>query len=270
MARRKRSSSENAVSLFPFLSILACVIGTLTLMITALALGQMDNPALASLDQLDIAQRHIAADTKAIEKLQQQLADAREGAGQSEQELAAKRAELEKLRMEQAELIAERTKRLAEPLPAPKQVDEESLQKQVDELKQQIATQAENKQKLEAQLRERTSPPEEAVVSVRPTGSGSNLKPTFVECATDSVVLYEGDKPRRVRRGQLANDEEFVELLKRIAKTDDQTVVFLVRDDAIATYDLAKRVATTHYAPNGKIPVIGQGRIDLSLFQQGR
>ena len=269
MARRRRSSTENSVSLFPFLSILACVIGTLTLMITALALGQMDNPALASLDQLDSAQRRSKADAQAIEELERQLAEAREDSGLSEQELAAKRAELEQLRTEQAELMAERTKRLAEPLPPPVKVDEETLQEQVDELKEQLANQSETQQKLQDELAKRTDPPDEAVVSVRPTGSGSNLQPTFVECTTDSIVMHEGETPHRVRRGKLGADAKFVALLKRVAEADDQTVVFLVRDDAISTYTLAKRVAASHYARNGKIPVIGQGRIDLSLFEEG-
>ena len=269
MARRKRSSTENSVSLFPFLSILACVIGTLTLMITALALGQMDNPAMASLDRLDSAQRQAAADEKAVEELQTQLADARSSAGESQQELDALRKVLQRLRMVQAEITAERTKRLAEPLPAPPQVDEAALQKQVDELKEQIAAQQETEKKLTSQLAQRKQPPDEAVVSVRPTGSGSNLKPTFVECTVDSIVIHEGDKPQRVRRGQLAGHAKFTELLKRIAKTDDETIVFLVRDDAVSTYALAKRVATTHYARHGKIPLIGQGRIDLSLFEKG-
>ena len=39
---RRADSEESAVSLFPFLSILACVIGSLTLMITALALTGMN------------------------------------------------------------------------------------------------------------------------------------------------------------------------------------------------------------------------------------
>ena len=41
MSRRGRQSSGSQVSLFPFLSILACLIGTLTLMITGLALTGM-------------------------------------------------------------------------------------------------------------------------------------------------------------------------------------------------------------------------------------
>ena len=40
MGRRKKRG-DPSVTLFPFLSVLACVIGVLTLMITALAIGQM-------------------------------------------------------------------------------------------------------------------------------------------------------------------------------------------------------------------------------------
>ena len=59
MARRRRKKGVS-VSLFPFLSILACVIGTLTLMITALALGQMDTDEMASELRLDYLKRQIA------------------------------------------------------------------------------------------------------------------------------------------------------------------------------------------------------------------
>ena len=37
----RRTKRDFASSLFPFLSVLACVIGTLTLLIAALALGQV-------------------------------------------------------------------------------------------------------------------------------------------------------------------------------------------------------------------------------------
>ena len=41
MARIQTASAANAVSLFPFLSILACVIGALTLIISSLSLSQV-------------------------------------------------------------------------------------------------------------------------------------------------------------------------------------------------------------------------------------
>ena len=45
---RRQESGDNEVSLFPFLSILACIIGVLTLMISTLALSQMDTEAVVA------------------------------------------------------------------------------------------------------------------------------------------------------------------------------------------------------------------------------
>ncbi len=267
MARRNKSAAENTVSLFPFLSILACVIGTLTLMITALALGQMDDPVLASLDQLDTATRKAAADRLAIIDLQTQLEKARQGASQSQQDVVKKREELAALRKEVADIRTQQKQVAANPLPVSPEAEAAALQKQVDDLKKQIVEQEKSEKHLKAQVAQRKKPPEEAVVRVRPTGSGSNFQPTFVECTTGSVLIYNGKKPHRVPRGQVGTDAKYLELLKRVAAAENETVIFLVRDDAITTYTLASRVAKAHYARNGKIPVIGHGRIDLTLFE---
>ena len=49
----RRAKTKVTVSLFPFMSILACVIGTLTLMLTAMALGQMDNDVVLSAERYE-------------------------------------------------------------------------------------------------------------------------------------------------------------------------------------------------------------------------
>ncbi len=66
----------------------------------------------------------------------------------------------------------------------------------------------------------------------------------------------------------MAADEAFVALLDRIARQPKGIVIFLVREDALDTYFAAHDIARTHYARAGKLPVIGQGRIDLSVFNQ--
>ena len=71
MARRR--GGDDDVSLFPFLSIIACVIGVLTLLISALALAQMDNEAVASLEQWEKTQRELASIRDEIERLKTQL-----------------------------------------------------------------------------------------------------------------------------------------------------------------------------------------------------
>ena len=50
MARRQ--AREQSSSLFPFLSVLACVIGTLTLLIASLAIGQVAESLLDSRDDV--------------------------------------------------------------------------------------------------------------------------------------------------------------------------------------------------------------------------
>ena len=47
---RRRDREDTDVSLFPFLSILACIIGVLTLLISTLALSQMDSDVVVQAD----------------------------------------------------------------------------------------------------------------------------------------------------------------------------------------------------------------------------
>ena len=103
---------------------------------------------------------------------------------------------------------------------------------------------------------------------IQPGGSGVDLKPTFVECAASGIVVYEGETPRRVLRADLGSDEGFLALLDRVAADSKATVIFLVHDDALSTYYAARSLARSHFARNGKLPVIGHGKIDLSMFDK--
>jgi hypothetical protein len=268
MARRKKSSSQ-AVSLFPFLSILACVIGVLTLMITALALGQMDTEAVADLEVLEQAPKLIDEENKKAEqtqretdKLQEQLKNSRGSAGERQREILIKKAELQKL-LDQLE----KAKKDEPNLPPIQLVDKAQLDQRLVKIQEEFNEVDKNLKKLESQLSERKKPPEEAVVQVRPSGSGVDLEPTFVECAKTSIVVYDGPKQKRIRSADIETDEEFGVLLDEIAKKEKASVIFLVRDDALGTYYRARNAARAHYARNGKLPVLGQGKIDLSIFK---
>ena len=50
---RRRQARKHEVSLFPFLDILACVIGNLILIITAVVLDQMDTKPIAEAAKID-------------------------------------------------------------------------------------------------------------------------------------------------------------------------------------------------------------------------
>lgn len=252
----RRVEEEDAVSLFPFLSVLACVIGTLTLMIMALALGQMDTEEVSNAADHEKAKRELAeaqADIKElIAKVGSLDVSLREltAAREEKDELTVRLMQLTENMPEEPEQI-DLTKRLA---------DLEKLELELAELEKQLVP-------LEEELAKRTAPPKEAVVMIRPGGTGVDIDPTFVECRADSIVIYENKKPNRIPKSQIATDEVYQKLLAAVAGNKKRSVIFLIRDDAIGTYTAARNVARAKYARNGKLPVIGHGKLDLSMFE---
>ena len=269
MARRKHGK-KLTVSLFPFLSILACVIGTLTLLITAMALGQMDNDTVASAEEHQRVKDTIERERILIERIKEGITKAEGGADDALKKLADARVKLEELRLKKEALLAandEQDDEKKPPIEIPN-VDEEKHKQRMAEIQAEIAKQEALIEELAAELKKRGGPVREAEVIIQPTGSGVDLEPTFVECTAAGIVIIEADPPQRVRQADLAASEAFRSLLDGVANRPKATVIFLVRDDGLPTYFAASGVARSRYARNGKLPVIGQGKIDLSMFKK--
>lgn len=264
MARRQKN--KVAVSLFPFLSILACVIGTLTLLITALALGQMDNDTVASAEKYQKVKDQASKDIELIKRLKAEIARIEAKANDVQKKLAEARLKLEQLMLAK-EKLSQLKKEEPQEIDIPA-FDPFKAKKRIEELENELQELAKTKAELLAELKKRKQPPEEAEVVIQPSGSGVDLLPTFVECTASGIAIYDGQEPQRVRRADLATDETFLKLLARIAATPKATVIFLVRDDGLGTYYQARDVANLHDASNGKLPVIGHGKLDLSLFKK--
>ncbi len=258
MARRKKEEGET-VSLFPFLSILACVIGVLTLMITAMALSGMDSPEGARAERADVYEQsseQLVRDRAALETLKQvtRISDDIFKASQELDRLEQQKKKSEDDEKLKIELLA-KLARLREANDALK--NDPDATARAAELKT-----------LQAELKRRRTPPEEAQVLVQPGGSGTNIVPTFVECTKTGAVLHAGGEPQLIARGALSTNENFLALLDRVSKTDNGTVVFLLRDDAVSTYFTARDVARIRQCRNGKLPLLGHGRVDLSQFNE--
>ena len=265
MARRRKT--QVSISLFPFLSILACVIGVLTLMITAMALGQMDNASFASMFEFEQIRTKIEKAKELIQKLQAEIARQTGHADATQQELADARVELDQLLRKKEELLKTQDEPVEADVEIP-QVDAAAHEQRLAQMREELTGQEKRKEELLAELKKRDKPPEEAQVIIQPSGSSTDLVPTFVECTASDVVIYEGKGPSRVRRADLAQDEKFLALVKRVAGQPDATIIFLVRDDGLGTYYAARDLALANFARNGKLPVIGHGKIDLSLFEK--
>lgn len=265
MSRRRRDDAQ--VSLFPFLSVLACIMGALTLMIGASALGQMDlaaEPASAKpTDNSAPLKRElelIASEMRVLEARKQvadQIHVQLNLAVNELSKLQAQWAEQKKQVQTNAELKAQLERQLAE------------LKTRITQLESNLKQRTAKIQELEGELARRTAPPPEATVQVRPSGSGRDLDPTFIECRADGIVLYNHADPRDVPVAELRTNAGFLEMLQGLSQDPKATVIFLVRSDGISTYFVARDVARSKNCRNGKLPIVGQGEIDLSLVNKG-
>ncbi len=258
MVKRRKKESE-AVSLFPFLSILACIIGVLTLLIVGLSLSQMDDSVIENARQY----QEVRAQEKTTKEQIDALNDLVDQARIVRKQLEYARTDLERLEKYKNELLGK------DDLLASLAVEASRLRDRIAELEPELKKLLEEIKKLREELKKRKVS-KEAEVKILPGGSGSDLNPNFVECTANGIVIYDGPQPKRVRRADLRSDKTFLALLDRIAKQQKTTVTFLVRTDGVGTYQIARSVARSRFAHNGKLAVIGQGKIDLSLFTKKR
>ena len=272
MARR-RPAEDDDVSLFPFLSIICAIIGVLTLMIAAVTLGQMNQDDVKEVVENAIAMAQIqkelaAADDVVAEmtiQLEKEQAQLLNRAGSRQNELVKSRAELEALLKQLADVRkkADEQKKIKIVIPEVPQGQRETvedMQAQLTSIKDRLAV-------LQRNLDEKKKPPDEAQVSILPGGSGLSFTPNFVECTSGAIVLHTEDPPLTIRTAEIAANATFVALLEKVANNKNQTIIFLLRSDSLATYRLVKKLCDDNDVRNGKLPAVGNGRIDLRHFR---
>jgi len=273
MARR-RHVEEDDISLFPFLSIIAAVIGVLTLMIAAVTLGQMNQDdvkeAVENAIAMEQVQKEIAETEEAIAEMKLQLdkenAKLLKSANARQNQLVKSRAELETLLKQLAEVqkdVAEKkTIKIVIPeIPKGQRETVADLQNQLKTIKERLAL-------LKIDLAKKEKPPEEAQVSILPGGTGFSFQPNFVECTANAVVLHTEDEPITIRTAEVVANEKFVALLEKVANSDNQTIIFLLRSDSVNTYRVVKKLCNDNEVRNGKLPAPGNGRLDFSQFRK--
>ena len=263
MARRPRDNDDD-ISLFPFLSIIASVIGVLTMMIATLALAQMDTKDVAMIDEYESTARQLTEEEAIVAELQKLIDDrigpgaasVREDLNRNEKELAQLLRELTEVQEQLKEL--EKVKVVIPQLDPAQRESVSSMQNELTALEEELA-------QLEKELSEREEA-SQTKTSILPSGSGVNFTPHFVECAAGSIVMHTVDPPKLIRAANMVNDKDFIGLLETVANGVNDSVVFLIRSDGLSTYYAARKLCTDREIRNGKLPVIGNGKIDLSHF----
>ncbi|MCH2182642.1 MAG: hypothetical protein MK108_11610 [Mariniblastus sp.] len=262
---RRRDRDDTDVSLFPFLSILACIIGVLTLLISTLALSQMDSDVVVRAEEYESLSAALAEQQASLKELQQSLTDQQlkmaSQASTQQQELLAKQQQLKQLQNQfliaqkrQNELIQKE-----EPEDAPQQQPLSELEQELAGLKEQVA-----QLMLELEQKKR---PEEAEVTVVPGGSGRGIKPYFVECTKNGIALQQGAGWVQIRPANIEKSEPLLKLLDTVKGDPKAKLIFLIRQDGVSAWWRAKRFADSLDVANGKLPVIGQGKLNLERVE---
>jgi predicted RNase H-like nuclease (RuvC/YqgF family) len=265
----RRQSSSAGVSLFPFLSILACLIGVLTMMIKIITDLKSQETVGRDEQEMNRAKQHQQLRVE-IKKQQQEI-----------EKIKAVLKERNAALVELSELENKRIvlrKKLADEKAKPKESDK-ALQKLLEQLLDQIASLRKERPQLEKELAElkkelerRKIKPDTKPQPVRinPAGSGltANTQLLFIECNKNGLVILDKNGSKtNVSAATITTDGNLAAAFNRTKSAREHLVLFLIRADGSGTFRTAGAHAETKFNLRiGKLPVPTQGEIDLSLF----
>ena len=272
MARARPSAPS--VSLFPFMSILACLVGTIVVMICVLSLIQAQNmggrPPQEVRDATDYvkATEEVAQIEEELERLEAQRTQGTAEASQVIQEDRELDERIVQLRMKaEAAKAGEQTNRDLQrelelaTLQLSQMVKEKpAYAREIEEIKQELASRQKSPDELAAPI----------VVKPGGTGRAAGRNLFFVEAAAGALTLFVSKSEKsRITAVSVGKDVEYDAFLERVAKTQGSTLVFLVRDDGWDAYTRGAGWAEGKFGiRTGKLPMPGKGPIDLSNFEE--
>jgi hypothetical protein len=276
MVKRRRHRSDE-IMLIPFLDILCSLIGVLVLIIVVLVVAQTQRVTGRTREEIQRAEDH-------LKLLRQKAANTVKFAGLDQK--------LEQLKQAQSE--ADSKKQLAEKMQEDlvrKQNDMQKKQASAVEVKMEIENlrveirgftgqEPELHKKVEdliAELEKLKPPPNnDPTVKVVPTGSGTGIAPGsifFIDTAADKLKFYWNEKDFSVVSSVpevLTKDDAFNSFLDAVKRVPNSRIVFITRSDGVRSYQNGAGWAQQqHNYPVekvGRMPVPGQGQLDVSLF----
>ncbi len=211
----KKKKNDLQISLFPFLSILACVIGILTLMITAIVIAQIDPEVVdekqdLALEEDEEFQKKIAAQEQELDKLRNEVRLMKENPKKS---IDPKRKD--QLKKEIAAVVKETEKRTSE------KKQSQTIQGQVVKVKDDLAKLMKDLEEAEEEWELMKDPEKFATMVVKQSGSGAggDLEPTFIECHEKGIRVYEENgKHYEVPTAQISGHAKLKTLIQKVAR----------------------------------------------------
>lgn len=264
---KRRITDDGGVSLFPFMSILACLIGILTLMISVMTQLNSSDTAGQSEEEISRAKKRSQLITLAegleveLEELDKRIQKERASALQLTQvreEVAAVRGQLRELGN-------------AAPDPSAIQQQIHALQGELVKLRQESDPLAKRIKQLEAEIKERKEAPEPPKsIQVRPGTDWDRPSAVFfVECHDQGIhLIIPKGKAVPVKTADIPTSKAYRDFLTKIKTVRDPMVLYLIRSTGYSNYRWAAHEAIQKFQlRTGKLPLPHNGKLDLSDFQ---
>jgi hypothetical protein len=261
-------NSENSDSLFPYLSVLLCIIGVLFLGLVIISTGQL------SLKKKITQNQAAWEEFKRIREQRERAQQAAQALEVLRDEEKAKSLELAEIRRQVGSLesVATDAKRREGELALTVQ-DVAKLDADAQDKRRQLAELTKTRDDRLVALKSAPKPGTVRIIgTARIVGQDGGKtgapppKPVFLECRGNNVILLPEGTP--VPSTGLETSSVFSERLARAEKDRDKgaLVVLLVRTDGVKTFDRANAILRKHDVKYGYLPIPGTGEIDLSAF----
>ena len=249
-----------------------CIIGALLLLILVLALAQGmlgDRRDIAEVARASEADKLLRAAAQKAREIQQWEGEKEKGDA-LHAELGTKRERF--VVLTQKIEGTEEEKRRIDFAQAAQQKELENMLQEIAMLKSEQAPLLTEVEKLRAQLASRKATLDaKPRLVVRGSGSGAvaaNTPLFFVECNGSGIIVHNPAAPLHLSTGSIGLDPGYDDFLRHVASTPKAVVIFLLREDGLASYNRAAGWAESRFnVRHGKLPLPGQGAVDLSLFQ---
>jgi hypothetical protein len=250
------------VSLFPFMSILACTIGALMFLLVTLALSRVEATGVLSESLVDSARTAATIEDERVEvarleKKAEELERIRDALAALDRELTEKRLGAGISLVGIRDLLERRTQStsLADEIAA-LESERERIRRARGEIETSIDV---------LESRRETLP-----ILIDPTGLSRRQIPYFVECDAGGATAYRVQDGFEyfVPRGDLSTAGDFGRYLRRIRALPNALLVLLVREDGIATANQVERIAKNAGIRSAQLPLPGKGELDFSLLRK--
>ena len=271
MARRQKKKQE--VSLFPFLDILACVIGNLILIITAVVLESVDSDKLAEQFANEAIQQQTEQNLQTIRDLEKSLEKLKQDSISSDTRVQKAQQQLVEAERVQREAQG-RLLEVPPPPPPPDDEDTAELKKRDLEIQEIIA----EMKRIEAKIADKKKKPDQTIsVLYENKGRGGVRRPFFVEITKNDLVLlpnaldyknlFDSEESIKIPVVKANSDKSFTKLLDyvltHLGKTGllrrkrDTIITFLVRPEGVDSYRTVKKIVDQYEKKNENRLVIG-------------